>query len=55
MPGRMVQSLIPDVYKRQEFRLTPIQEALLPHWLETCRNLNNDLAALAFRLSLIHI
>ena len=32
-----------------EFRLTPIQEALLPHWLETCRNLNNDLAALAFR------
>ena len=38
-----------------EFRLTPTQEALLPHWLETCRNLNNDLAALAFRSKFIDV
>ena len=53
-PDQLLQTIISrcvrvNLLQSGEFRLTPIQEALLPHWLETCRNLNNDLAALAFR------
>ena len=53
-PDQLLQTIISrcvrvNLLQSGEFRLTPIQEALLPHWLETCRNLNNDLAALGFR------
>lgn len=53
-PDQLLQTIISrcvrvNLLQSGEFRLSPIQEALLPHWLEACRNLNNDLAALAFR------
>ncbi|MFR4223042.1 MAG: hypothetical protein ACLT38_04875 [Akkermansia sp.] len=52
-PDQLLQTII-SLRARQSAAIRgiqahPIQEALLPHWLETCRNLNNDLAALAFR------
>lgn len=59
-PDQLLQTIISrcvrvNLLQSGEFRLTPTQEALLPHWLETCRNLNNDLAALAFRSKFIDV
>lgn len=59
-PDQLLQTIISrcvrvNLLQSGEFRLTPIQEALLPHWLETCRNLNNDLAALAFRSKFLDV
>lgn len=59
-PDQLLQTIISrcvrvNLLQSPEFRLTPIQEALLPHWLETCRNLDNDLAALAFRSKFVDV
>lgn len=59
-PDQLLQTIISrcvrvNLLQSAEFRLTPIQEALLPHWLETCRNLDNDLAALAFRSKFVDV
>lgn len=53
-PDQLLQTIISrcvrvNLLQDGAFRLNPVQEALLPHWQEACRNLGDDLAALAFR------
>lgn len=59
-PDQLLQTILSrcvrvNLQQSGEFRLTPIQEALLPHWLEACKNLNNDLTALVFRSKLLDV
>lgn len=59
-PDQLLQTIISrcvrvPLLQSGVFQLSPVQEALLPHWLEACRNLNNDLAALAFRSQFINV
>ncbi len=53
-PDQLLQTIISrcvrvTLLQSDEFRLSPIQEQLLPHWVEACRHIGNDIAALGFR------
>ncbi len=59
-PDQLLQTILSrcvrvNLLQSGEFKLTPIQEALLPHWVEACRRLNSDVAALTFRAKLMEV
>lgn len=44
-----------NLLQSSEFKLTSIQEVLMPYWIKACNRINNDVTALSFRSQFVAV